>query len=79
MTKQANLSNARYIKTNYLKYKQTKFNVMKLLENNYGKLRCPHCDSVMEIEPNDVEANYEETSRDENVSTFYQSNKTYDK
>ena len=32
---------------------------MKLLENNYGKLRCPHCDSVMEIEPNDVEANYD--------------------
>ena len=32
---------------------------MKLLENNYGKLRCPHCDSVMEIEPNDVETDYD--------------------
>ncbi len=32
---------------------------MKLLENNWGKLRCPYCDSVMEIEPNDVESNYD--------------------
>lgn len=32
---------------------------MKLLENNWGKLRCPHCDSVMEIEPSDIETNYD--------------------
>lgn len=27
---------------------------MKLLENNWGKVRCPGCDSVMEIEKNDL-------------------------
>ena len=32
---------------------------MKLLENNWGKLRCPHCDSVMEIESSDIETNYD--------------------
>jgi uncharacterized C2H2 Zn-finger protein len=27
---------------------------MKLLENNWGKIRCPYCDSVMEIEKDDI-------------------------
>ena len=27
---------------------------MKLLENNWGKIRCPYCDSVMEIEKKDI-------------------------
>jgi Zn finger protein HypA/HybF involved in hydrogenase expression len=27
---------------------------MILLENNYGKLRCLQCDSVMKIEPSDI-------------------------
>lgn len=30
---------------------------MILLENNYGKLRCPYCDSVMKIEPSDINVN----------------------
>ena len=27
---------------------------MKLLENNWGKVRCPKCDSVMEPEKGDI-------------------------
>lgn len=27
---------------------------MILLENNWGKFRCQHCDSVMEIEKGDI-------------------------
>lgn len=30
---------------------------MILLENNYGKLRCPYCDSVMKIESSDINTN----------------------
>ena len=37
-----------------------KFNkIMILLENNYGKLRCPYCDSVMKIESSDINTNYD--------------------
>ena len=33
---------------------------MELLENNWGKLRCPHCDSVMRIEKDDIEEHYDD-------------------
>lgn len=32
---------------------------MILLENNYGKLRCLQCDSVIKIEPSDINTNYD--------------------
>lgn len=28
---------------------------MKLIENNWGRVRCPHCDSVMEPEKKDIQ------------------------
>lgn len=33
---------------------------MKLLENNWGKIRCPYCDSVMEIEKDDIQEHYDD-------------------
>ena len=27
---------------------------MKILENNFGKIRCPYCDSVFELEKGDL-------------------------
>lgn len=37
-----------------------KFNkIMILLENNYGNLRCPYCDSIMKIESSDINTNYD--------------------
>ena len=33
---------------------------MILLENNWGKVRCPHCDSVMKPEKEDIIHDYDE-------------------
>ena len=35
------------------------YKIMILLENNYGRLRCPYCDSVIKVESSDINETYD--------------------